>query len=229
MNHHIDNFLVIVFQWIYSDYLFRPSILLIFIYLIKEPVLDIPIDLECSIETETDDVPQTLLSVESSKNGSQSLPTSPHELAASLLSKNSVMKRRKKKSHLDKPDDDLEDEDHDGDEDEAKSTCSTKTLMNQWMNIWRKIEQLRCLRRSELELFVQSQAALWQQSRLAWIPCLGSLSPSHGSGTEVRRNGHYATFQPLLWLQLVRVFYSWRTPTHTFKSFDDLHTATTLK
>ncbi len=85
---------------------------------IKEPVLDIPIDLECSIETETDDVPQTLLSVESSKNGSQSLPTSPHELAASLLSKNSVMKRRKKKGHLDKPDDDLEDEDNDLDDEQ---------------------------------------------------------------------------------------------------------------
>lgn len=87
---------------------------------IEEPILELPIDsADCLVET--DGVFQTLLSVESNKNGSQSLPTSPHELAASLLSNNSAIMRRKQKSDRGKlDDDDLDEEDEDEDEDDEQ-------------------------------------------------------------------------------------------------------------
>ena len=58
---------------------------------------------------ETDGVSHTLLKVDS-KSNCQSLPTSPHELAASLLSNNSAIMRRKQRSDRDKSDDGLEDD-----------------------------------------------------------------------------------------------------------------------
>ncbi len=119
---------------------------------IEEPILELPIDSDYLVET--DGVSQqTLLSVDSSKSGSQSLPTSPHELAASLLSNNSaIKKRRKQKSDFDKPGDDLDDDD---DEDEQQQHeedehIETKILKPIEPQLSRKVDyashdQFKCL------------------------------------------------------------------------------------
>ena len=73
--------------------------------------------------TETDGISHTLLKVDANKNNSQSLPTSPHELAASLLSNNSAIMRRKQRSDKDKSDDGIED-----DEEIAKSEIEVKEI-----------------------------------------------------------------------------------------------------
>ena len=86
---------------------------------IDEPVIVMPVDSGSLVET--DGVTHTLLSVDSSKGGSQSLPTSPHELAASLLSNNSAIMRRKQKSDRDKPEDEQEDDDYQRSEQDDQS------------------------------------------------------------------------------------------------------------
>ena len=73
--------------------------------LAEEPPLETPFDSGSLVET--DGVSQTL---DPAKNSAQSLPTSPHELAASLLSNNSAIKRRRRKSDRDRPGEVGEDE-----------------------------------------------------------------------------------------------------------------------
>ena len=85
-----------------------------------EPPLETPFDSGSLVET--DGVSQTLLAVDPAKNNAQSLPTSPHELAASLLSNNSVIKRRRRKSDRDRPGEVMDDEEEPAKLDEQDET-----------------------------------------------------------------------------------------------------------